>query len=133
MKIALISCSKNKIATVATAQEVYSKSILFKKTYDYCLDKKYDFIFILSAKYGILNPTDIISPYDLVLNSLSKQEREKWARRCFDILLSLGYIECQFDFYAGKIYIEDLSKLLPYSTNILKGLGIGERLRFLSK
>ena len=32
-----------------------------------------------------------------------------------------------------KVYFEELSKLLPNSNNILKGLGIGERLRFLNR
>jgi hypothetical protein len=131
MKIALISCSKNKMTIDCVAQEMYSKSTLFNKTFQYCLRQNYDFIFILSAKYGILHPDDKISPYELTLNSFSKCERKTWAAECFKTLLDAGQTESQFDFYAGKIYSDELSKLLPYTANILKGLGIGERLKFL--
>ena len=133
MRVALISCSKNKMTIDCSAKEMYSKSMLFKKTFDYCLNQNYDFIFILSAKHGILKPDDKISPYELTLNSFSKTDLENWAVRCFKTLQNAGQEEFHFDFYAGKIYFEELSKLLLHSTNILKGLGIGERLRFLSQ
>lgn len=133
MKIALISCSKNKKSIDCIAEEMYSTSMLFKKTLDYCRRQKYDLIFILSAKYGVLSLNDEISPYELTLNSFSKNERKDWALKCFTNLLDKCLIEFQFDFYSGKIYFEELSKLLSYSTNILEGLGIGERLKFLTK
>lgn len=133
MRIALISCSKNKMATDCIAQEMYSKSLLFSKTLNYCHRQNYDLIFILSAKYGILSPSDKISPYELTLNSFSKSELKKWASGCLKVLSDAGVVESQFDFYSGKIYFEELSKLLPCSTNVLKGLGIGKRLKFLNQ
>lgn len=133
MRIALISCSKNKMTIDCSAKEMYSKSTLFNKTFDYCRRQNYDFIFILSAKYGILKPEDKISPYELTLNSFSKSNLKNWAERCSKILRDEVGEESCFDFYAGKIYFEELSKLLLCSTNILKGLGIGERLRFLNQ
>lgn len=132
MRIALISCSKNKMVTECVASKMYSKSTLFKKTLNYCHRQNYDLIFILSAKYGILNPSDKILPYELTLNSFSKSELKIWAEQCYKILLP-KYIESQFDFYAGKVYFKELSKLLPNSNNILEGLGIGERLKFLNQ
>lgn len=133
MKVALISCSKNKMTQDCIAQKMYSKSALFNKTLQYCMRQNYDYIFILSAKYGILKLDDKISYYELALNSFSKIERKNWAIRCFKTLQSRKQIDFHFDFYAGQIYFEELSKLLPNSTNVLKGLGIGDRLKFLNK
>lgn len=132
MKIALISCSKNKKAAKCAANEMYSASTLFKKALTYCYRQNYDLILILSAKHGVLNLDDEIYPYELTLNSFSKTELKEWATKCFEILLNWKKTEAQFDFYTGKVYFEELSKLLPNSNNVLKGLGIGERLKFLN-
>ena len=132
MRIALISCSKRKVAYACSAQEMYSKSALFNKAIKYCRQHQYDLIFILSAKYGVLSPTDKIDTYELSLNQFSPTEITNWAEKCSKFLLKKCGSESQFDFYAGKNYFEELSKRLPKANNILKGLGIGERLRFLS-
>lgn len=131
MKIALISCSKNKATYRCCAQEMYSKSSLFNKAMKYCRQHKYDLIFILSAKYGVLSPTDEIDTYDLSLNEFSSVEIANWAEKCSKFLLEYG-TDSQFDFYAGKNYFKELSKRLPKANNMLQGMGIGERLRFLS-
>lgn len=133
MKVALISCSKNKMDVECDAKKMYSKSSLFNKTINYCSNKNYDLILILSAKYGILKPSDVILPYELALNNLSKKEIKKWALRCYEILKDMKISDYEFDFYAGKNYFEELSKLLTNSNNILSGLGIGERLKFLNQ
>ncbi len=46
------------------AQELYSKSYVFRAQVDF-LSYTYDDWYILSAKYGIIKPTDVIEPYDL--------------------------------------------------------------------
>lgn len=132
MKTALIACSKNKMEFECEAQVMYSKSSLFKKTFNYC-QNKYSRIYILSAKYGVLKPTDKICPYNLTLNSFSKTEIKNWASNCFRQLCNMGDLDLEFDFYAGKVYITELAKLLPKSTNILAGMGIGQRLKFLNQ
>lgn len=114
------------------AQEMYSKSTLFNKAMKYCLKKQYDSIFILSAKYGVLNPLDEIENYELSLNQFSRTEIINWAEKCAESLMGKCDSESCFDFYAGKSYFDELSKRLPMATNILKGMQIGERLRFLS-
>lgn len=132
-KIALISCSKNKMDYDCVAKIMYSKSILFKKSFSYCVDQNYSYIFILSAKYGLLNPSEIISPYELTLNSFNNQQKKEWAKKCFEKISDMGLIDYRFDFYTGAEYFKELSKLLPCTNNILQGLGIGERLKFLNK
>lgn len=131
MKIALISCSKNKKDYKCRAVEMYSNSTLFKKTLNFC--KGYDKIMILSAKYGAICCDDEIEPYEQTLNGASKKDKVEWASKCLNSLMSIFEIEkCQFDFFTGINYYEPLKDLLPHSNFPMRGLGIGERLRFLS-
>jgi cytoplasmic iron level regulating protein YaaA (DUF328/UPF0246 family) len=37
-------------------------------------------IFILSAKYGLLNPNDIIEPYEHTLKAMKAGERRAWTK-----------------------------------------------------
>jgi hypothetical protein len=63
------------------------------------------------------------------INTFKLSEKIEWAQKCANKLNKNDV----FDFYAGKNYYQELSKLLPNSNNILIGLGIGQRLRFLNK
>ena len=78
MKIALISCSKQKRDYRCEARELYAPSRLFSLSYQYA--KQYaEKIYILSAKYGLLSETDVVSPYDLTLADLPRRRRLDWA------------------------------------------------------
>ncbi len=68
MKIALISCVSKKLTTKAKAKakELYI-STLFKLSLKFAFKIKSDNIFILSAKYGLLELEDEISPYNQTL------------------------------------------------------------------
>lgn len=69
LKIALISCSKLKQSYACPAQELYAPSQLFSLSYQYgkrIAGQSY----ILSAQYGLLADTDVVSPYDLTLADL---------------------------------------------------------------
>ena len=53
-------------------------------------------IFILSAKYGLLNPDDMIEPYEQTLKTMKLDERQRWAgdvllelARCCDLIRSI--------------------------------------------
>jgi len=119
MKIlGLISCTKAKQNCRCKASEMYSASDLFRKAYGYAV-KKYDFVVILSAKYGLLLPDDKIEPYNLTLNEMSSNEVKKWNERVFKQMnnrLQLRDFNKAF-FHTGKRYRE---YLIPK----LEGLGI---------
>lgn len=111
---------------------MYSASDLFSKAYSYAV-KNYDFVAILSAKYGLLFLDDKIEPYELTLNNMDASQRKKWAEKVFSQMeCRLGLEE--FDrvfFHAGKKYREEL---IPRLENIgvkcetpLKHLGIGKQ------
>lgn len=130
MKIALISCSSKKKSGSCKAKHLYDGD-LFKKSMNY-VKNRYDKWFILSAKYGLLNPDDIISGYDLSLNSLSKNELSKWSKNISEKILKLNPDE--IDFYCGvnyrKYLIDILKKNNIKCNSPLEGLGIGKQLKF---
>lgn len=132
MKIALIGCSKKKKDVTCEASQLYSESVLFYKTYKYCLKESYDKVFILSAKYLLLKPEQIICPYDMTIKSFSPNEKKQWAEQCFEQIKQQNLEQENFDFFTGIDYYKYLSNFLPNSTNFFKGLSIGQRLQFLN-
>ena len=111
---------------------MYQASDLFRKAYSYAT-KNYDFVAILSAKYGLLFPDDKIEPYDLTLNDMNSNQRREWAEKVFNQMKNKLRLQ-DFDkvfFHAGKEYREHLMPRLE-STGIqsevpLEHLGIGEQ------
>jgi len=132
IKIALISCTKLKQTYQCEAQEMYLPSQLFKKASYYIKQQNYNNWFILSAKYGLLNPSDLIESYDLTLNNMKSIEVKKWSQKVFNQLINYDIYE--IDFYAGEKYRKYLISLLEQRNIIcnipLKGLGIGQQLKF---
>ena len=111
--LGLISCTKSKQSYPCKATEMYSASDLFKKAYFYAV-KNYDFVAILSAKYGLLLPEDKIEPYDLTLNDMDSSDRKKWADKVFKQMktrLELKDFTNVF-FHTGKKYREHLTPKL---------------------
>lgn len=135
MRIALISCSKNKQEKRCEAREMYSSSTLFKKASSYVQKSNYDKWFILSALYGLLEPNKMIETYDKTLNNMSKKEVVEWSDKVFESIVELGVKE--IDFYAGIKYRQYLIPMLEehgIKCNVpLKGMGIGQQLRFYKK
>lgn len=129
--LGLISCTKSKRDYPCEASEMYSASDLFSKAYSYAT-KNYDFVVILSAKYGLLFPDDKIEPYDLTLNTMKSQQRKKWAERVFKQMQNrLKLEDYKVFFHAGKKYREYLiPKLQDMGIQCvvpLGHLGIGEQ------
>ncbi len=133
--LGLISCTKAKQNYPCEASEMYLVSNLFQKAYRYCY-KTYDDVGILSAKYGFLLPSDMIAPYNITLNSMSKSQRKDWAEKIFkqmETKLNLSDYKIVF-FHAGKNYREFLAEKFN-DTNIvtkapLQNLTIGKQLEW---
>ena len=107
-KVGLISCVKKKQDKEADASELYI-SPLFKKSKAYATERL-DKYFILSAKYGLLKPTDKIQPYDMTLNTMHKEERIEWAENVFKELIEVISKKDEIVFLAGENYREFLEK-----------------------
>ena len=133
MMIAVVSCSKRKQSYPCTAVEMYGCSVLFKKAISYCHSKKYDCIYILSCKYNLLRLDDQIEPYDLTINDLTKKQKQDWAAKTTEMLGKAVTEQDTVDFFCGKHYLNGVIQNIKNARDVLRGLGIGERLRFLGK
>jgi hypothetical protein len=140
-KLILVSCSKKKENYKCNAKTMYS-SALFKKSMGVAgrlclLDVKNTIIMIISAKYGLVQPYQILEPYDMCLNKDNIQ--------CFQVVVKsqIALIECEFKineilFLASKKYIDAVRGVLDKSKkyqllDFFKGQGIGQRLKYLNK
>ena len=130
-KIVLISCVSKKFSIKSLAKDMYI-SPLFKYNLEYAKSLDFDNIFILSAKYGLLNLDEEIEPYNETLNSKNIKERKEWARIVLEKLkYKVDLDKDEFIFLAGEKYREFL---IPYLKNYkipLEGLGIGKQLGLL--
>jgi cytoplasmic iron level regulating protein YaaA (DUF328/UPF0246 family) len=110
-------------------------SSLFKKAREYVKEAEYDAWFILSAKYGLLLPTDTIFPYNQTLNNMKVNEVKEWSNDVFSKLIE--YQPTYIDFYAGEKYRSHLIPLLEKQGVIcnvpLQGLGIGQQMKFYNE
>ena len=130
--LGLVSCTKSKRNYSCSAKEMYWPSELFRRAYDYC-SKHYDYVAILSARYGLLLPDEKIDPYDLALKAMSDSEQIKWAERVLAQLnskLPLRDISNVF-FHAGLAYRAHLTRMLEgrgiQCIAPLEHLGFGEQ------
>lgn len=132
MKIALISCASKKLPYKTRAKELYA-SPLFKLALKYA-ESLADKIFILSAKYGLLDLEEEIEPYNQTLNKMPDSEIKKWAEAVVSQLSIISNLqEDEFIFLAGEKYRK---YLLPHIKNYkipLKGMGIGKQLKYLKE
>ncbi len=133
--LVLVSCVKSKLARSAPAQDLYT-STLFTGGRSFARSTGAPW-YILSAKYGLVHPDEVIVPYDYTLNRLGVADRSAWAR---DVLVDLlpKTKGCQtVVFLAGVRYREFL--IGPLEENGLNvtipmyGLSFGQQLAWLAE
>lgn len=131
--IVFLSCSKTKSSCTCKATEMYQGD-LFKKSLEYAKKLKPRKIYILSAKYKVLELEDIISPYNLTLNTMSKHQQKKWAYDCFLQLKAKGQdFNEEAIFLCGENYRKYLLQLFKNSKAPLQGVSFGNQLKFYKK
>ena len=140
MKIVLVSCVAKKAdieeGIKLPAKELYV-SPLFQKAYAFAESLNPDRIYILSAKYGLLEPDERICKYNESLYSKKVKERIDWGKKVLESLKDKG-VDTQndeFTFLAGKIYCKHLigeDKINNYSIAYEVLTGIGYILKFLN-
>ncbi len=132
-RIVLISCVSKKLPHRARVRDIYI-STLFKLNLDYARKFAPDKIFVLSAKYGLLELDQEIEPYELTLNNMRSGGVKIWAEKVLKQIKSACPIdESEFIFLAGENYRKFL---LPHLKNYeipLRGLRIGEQLKKLKE
>lgn len=129
-----LSCVSKKRNYSCPASDMYI-SDLFKKSLAYATKiTDHTNVYILSAKYGLLELDQQIEPYELTLNIMNKKQRKEWANK---VLMQCKDKDISFDeeavFLCGEKYREFLMKEFKNSTAPLKHMGIGEQLAFYKK
>tara|TARA_R100000152_G_C6779379_1_gene210950 strand:+ start:867 stop:1280 length:414 start_codon:yes stop_codon:yes gene_type:complete len=74
--IGIIGCGSKKQIKKCRAEDMYLGS--FFKMSTSIVKKTTERYFILSAKYGVLNPSDIIEPYELKITDLKTEQYRRW-------------------------------------------------------
>lgn len=129
--IALIACSADKESKRCKAKDMYTGE-LFKKSYRLA-EKMHAKIYILSAKYHLLDPEQEIDPYNQYLGNFSAERRKKWAEEVKQQIKD-HHIDTNQKvlFFAGEDYIEHLHDIFREEEEMWKGDGIGYILKYLS-
>lgn len=133
--ICLVACTSKKALYPSLARDLY-KSPLFEGSKWYA-EKKADDWFILSAKHGLLSPTEGVEPYDESLHSMDDEGRKRWARRVYKQIKKVAASGTRIIFLAGDKYRKYLEIHLRedgYLTAApMSELGIGRQVAWLQK
>ena len=133
--VILVSCVSEKHDRPMPAGELYC-SPWFQKARAFAERQATEW-FILSAKYGLVTPDQVIEPYNETLNEKPVAERKDWSKKVVQELLIRCTPESSVVFLAGEKYREFLLPALREAGCSVKvpmeGLGIGEQLHWLSE
>lgn len=132
-KVFLVSCVGKKSETAAAAADLY-QSLWFKKARVY-VELQESRWFILSALHGLLNPTQVVEPYNYTLSG--QDIRKGWAYRVRDQIMTEILPSHELWILAGENYRDPLRYLVEvagYKVQVpMRGLGIGKQLSWLTK
>jgi len=132
--IVLVSCVSKKQNIPLPAKNLYI-SDWFQKASTYA-QRIGDHWFILSAKYGLLPPDKVIEPYNVTLKSMSKYQRQVWAKRVMQDLMPHISPNDTIVFLAGQVYREFMEESLHriglHISVPMEGLRIGEQMQWLN-
>jgi hypothetical protein len=133
-RVALVSCVKSKQSAAARASELYT-SDLFRKMREYARANS-DAWYILSAEHGLLDPNQVIEPYERTLNTMGKADRDTWAKKVQQRLLEVIPPNSQVIILAGERYREGIVPFLEeHAFQVIvpmEGLSFGRQLQWLN-
>ncbi len=136
MRVFLVACSAGKVqAGSVPARDLYS-SQLFTLARRYA-EKHGAAWFILSAKFGLLDPAQLVAPYDESLNDKRAGERAAWGQLVAEQIRLQQLAGVELVILAGRAYRDPLQQLLEAQghtiTVPMAGLAIGKQLQFLTR
>ena len=131
--VVLISCVKKKLDHAAPAKDLYT-SPLFRLSWEYAKTRNPNKIFILSAKYNLLNPEKVVEPYDQTLKSMGSQGRKEWSAEVLkELRNNTDTKNDKFVLLAGRPYLKYIEDEIVHKEEPLKGLSIGRRISRLKE
>ncbi len=131
--IVCLSCVKSKRNHACATKDMYT-SPLFRGIFSYAEKLRPKRIFILSAKYGLLKPDDVIEPYEKTLKNMKKDEKLVWTEVVLSKLRQEADLQKeQFVFLAGLPYREGLLPHIKHYEIPMEGLSFGRQLHWLAE
>jgi hypothetical protein len=131
----LVSCVSEKHDRPMPARDLYC-SAWFQKARAFVERESAEW-FILSAKYGLVRPVQVIEPYEETLSEKTSEERREWSTKVAQELRPHCPVGTSVVFLAGEKYREFLAPTLSeLGCNVevpMEGLAIGEQLHWLSE
>jgi hypothetical protein len=131
VRVGLVGCSSQKALGAAPAKDLYG-SALFRAARAY-VERTCSRWYILSAKYGVLEPGRVIAPYDM---KMQRSGAAKWGRLVGEQLdAQIPELDAELIVLAGERYVDPINIVDRefYWSEPLRGLGIGERIAWLNK
>lgn len=129
-RIALVGCAAKKFFGAQPAKDLYG-SALFRAARAYA-EKTCTRWYILSARYGMLEPTRVIAPYDM---RLTRSGAAKWGRMVGEQLEQLvPELNTELVVLAGELYADAIDPVEDREfdwSEPLRGMGIGDRIAWL--
>jgi len=124
---------KSKSSVPAKAKDLYI-SDLFRSSLQYAYYLKADKIFILSAKYGLVELDQVITPYEMTLSNMGEAQKRAWAKAVIQVLRQKADLQSDlFILLAGEKYRKHLIPALKHYEIPLEGLAFGQQLHELKR
>lgn len=130
-RIVLVQCTNAKRDEPAPARNLYDESNYFVKQREYA-EAVADYWFIQSAKHGLLEPDQLVEPYDKHAKDLD--DPDKWGEEIASTIEE-KFGEAVVEILGGKRYADPLTPALERRgfdvIEPLRGQGIGTRMSSL--
>ena len=124
MRVGLISCGKEKLDHAAPAHDLYTgsyfklcKKWITKRTGEHSRCSEWA---ILSAKYGLVMPDQVIEPYDLCLSDLPRLKRERWEDWVLEQLMDKWGEQVIYMVLMGQDYRWVVKKNMPMVEDVIE-------------
>jgi len=127
-RIAIINCKAKKQNYKCSAEEMYNISFQFRYQVNF-IKEYYDSYLILSSKYGLISPNEIIEPYETTLakgarlktsNKLEGEQLNKWVKYVKNQFNLLKKNYDQIDLHISNAYLEPIKDILDTKTIHIK-------------
>jgi hypothetical protein len=135
-RLVLVGCSSGKAPTARPAAELFTGAA-FTKARDLARSSGAPW-YVLSAKFGLLEPAEVVAPYDVYLPNQPASYRTAWGAWVVAQLATRHDLSgAVVEVHAGRAYCDPLRTPLAAAGATLAaplaGLGLGERLAWYAR
>lgn len=137
IRVALVACSASKVVVppgqLVPAADLYMASDLFRKARAYA-ERVAPRWAILSARYGLVDPGQLVATYEDSLTKMPARQRDAWARHVAGELARAFGPSAHYVLLAGELYRAPFVRgLVPGTWEApMVGLGIGQQKAWLA-